>query len=125
MNGVEVSLEKLRSMLLSRLIDKGLDLDTAQSRVDSYLEAAAGEDAINKKILEAIGQLLSTDEELITVDQIDLKQRLKIKLIAKGMDEETADQKAEVYVAAAQEEGAMNKEIMDQIEIILSEGVVK
>ena len=112
-------------MLLSRLIDKGLDLDTAQSRVDSYLEAAAGEDAINKKILEAIGQLLSTDEELITVDQIDLKQRLKIKLIAKGMDEETADQKAEVYVAAAREEGAMNKEIMDQIEIILSEGVVK
>ena len=125
MNGAEVSVEKLRSMLLTRLIDKGLELETAKGRVDSYLEAAAGEDAINKKILEAIGQLLSTDDEPITVEQVDLRQRLKIKLIAKGMDEETAEQKAGVYVAAAQEDGHINKEIMAQIEAILSEGVVQ
>ena len=73
-------------MLLTKLIVKGLDLETATSRVDGYLEAASGEDAINKKILEAIGHLLSTEDKRITVVQYNVEHEAKIKLENEGFD---------------------------------------
>ena len=81
-------------MLLTKLIVKGLDLETATSRVDGYLEAASGEDAINKKILEAIGHLLSTEDKRITVVQYNVENEAKTKLENEGFDEKLAEKRS-------------------------------
>ena len=81
-------------MLLTKLIVKGLDLETATSRVDGYLEAASGEDAINKKILEAIGHLLSTEDKRITVAQYNVENEAKTKLENEGFDEKLAEKRS-------------------------------
>ena len=112
-NDEQVSSGELKQMLLTKLIEKGLDLETATSRVDGYLEAAAGEDAINKKILEAIGHLLSTEESKITVSQAksEVKVTDKPKEVLTG--EREAKQKPSTLAAEAKEDGKVNKEIIN------------
>ena len=100
-------------MLLTKLIEKGLDLETATSRVDGYLEAASGEDAINKKILEAIGHLLSTEENKITVTQIKSDVKVIDKPKEELKEEQEAEQRPSALAAEAKEDKKINKEIID------------